>query len=714
MKKLLTLIISVAVLFSVFGVWTPVFAADTDDSAAVADTLLIKFNRGSGKNDVPSLSGANEIGEIPGLGVKIMKVTNPKAIAALVAHNKHVEYAEPDYYTVSELTPNDPEFSWQTYLKNANALLGWDITSGSNSVIVAVIDSGVYAQHPDLTGRVLSGYNYIGNNQNTDDDYGHGTKVAGVIAAKGNNSIGIAGVDWNAKILPVKASDSRGTGTVSAMASAITYAADKGARVINISMGTTTDSATLKSAINYAENHGVVVVAATGNSNTVVSYPARYDTVIGVGNLTSSGARNSTSNYGTGINVGANGGVYSTTNYGSYESGAGTSFSAPQVAGLASLMLSLNATLTPSNIRNLIQEGAKNSTWSAEVGYGQIDIAATLKRVPGGGPITPPDTTPPVLTLKGANPISLFEGDTYVEPGYTAIDNVDGDITSKVTVSGTVATAYAGNYTLTYSVSDTAGNAATATRLITVKPVPEPVSKPPTITQVGSNPIILHLGGSPYIEQGAIAIDDIDGDISGLIVTNGNVNTSQAGTYQVTYSVTNSLGLAASITRAVRVLAPVESITRMPYSFSGQGKAGANFNYSAYADAAGILSLNVSGLNKTTVLVSVTDSSGSEVFSQSFAGNAVQSFWVEEGSCALAVTITDGNGNCSFNLGLLMPEVITMQFAEEEVPLDKDAPLGAAPASANASHAPLYAAILALICIAAAITYAYRRKSKMN
>jgi hypothetical protein len=265
---------------------------------------------------------------------------------------------------------------------------------------------------------------------------------------------------------------------------------------------------------------------------------------------------------------------------------------------------------------------------------------------------------PPVLTLKGDSIIEMLEGDTFVEPGYTSIDDKDGDITHLVTVDGTVQTAFAGKYALTYTSTDKTGNMATATRAITVNGVPAPEAKPPVIAQVGSDPIILHLGGTPYVEQGATAYDDIDGDISDQVAISGNVDTSRAGNYSITYAVTNSAGLSASITRQVRILSPTETITRRPYSFSVNGKVGASSAQNITADAAGIMAISVTVANKTSGAVTIHNNAGVEVFSNTFSGNGKQDVWLEEGAYTITGTIAEGNGNTNFKMDLLMPEVI--------------------------------------------------------
>ena len=244
--------------------------------------------------------------------------------------------------------------------------------------------------------------------------------------------------------------------------------------------------------------------------------------------------------------------------------------------------------------------------------------------------------------------MELTEGDIYEEPGYTASDDRDGDMTHLVTVSGTVSTAYAGEYTLTYTVMDQAGNTGTAVRRVVVAPAPvPPASEPaaPTITQIGSNPIILHLGGSPYVEQGAQAFDETDGDLSAFVTTEGSVDTTQPGTYQVTYSVTNSAGLSASVSREVRVLAPQETLIRTPYSFSGQGKSGAHQSHSVTAASGGTMSLTVSDLNRVTLAVSVTDGSGAEGPSAFDIVMMTAEILILLGVCAIIVLLAKKRGS---------------------------------------------------------------------
>lgn len=624
-------------------------------------------------------TGFEEIGERTYL-VKTDELTrNPNGVLNRFKNNRYVEYVEPNYIGTVDLAPTDPLYATRgfAFSRYINAEAGWEIAT-SSGVKIGIVDTG-YSGSDDLPAA--SGYSVYNKNTDLTDVAGHGTQVAGTLGAVGENGVKSAGVVWNANILPVKISESS-TVTVANVSQGIRYAADHGARIINLSLSFASDSTTLRGAVDYAYNKGCLLVAATGNDGAgKVSYPAAYSNVLGVGGCSIATERSGLSNYGSGLDVLASWSWVTTTSRDTSTIAGGTSIAAPQVSGLAALVWELAPQLTNAQVMQLIRDNTNRAdgVWDAQTGYGTIDMAKTLEaaRTLGGGapaaePTPEPDTTAPVITLKGGGVIELTEGDTYEEPGYTAQDDQDGDLTQLVTVSGSVSTAYAGEYTLTYTVMDQAGNVAAAVRRVVVSPVPEPPANeptPPSITQIGSNPIILHLGGSPYVEQGATATDELDGDLSAFVTTSGSVDTTRAGTYEVTYSVTNSAGLSASVTREVRVLAPQEVVTRTPYSFSGQGKAKASKVHNAYADAPGEVELTISGLVKATMSVSVVDSSGTEVFSETFTGNGTRKFSVAEGACQIKTTIVTAKGNGRYTLSLLMPEVTEISFEKEEVPL---------------------------------------------
>ena len=294
--------------------------------------------------------------------------------------NPDVEYVEVDHVRkVAETTPNDPVYArnLQPELREVNLPKTWDRTTGS-AIKVAVLDTGVNPVG-DLTGAVAAGYNFVSNNTNARDDYGHGTTVASLIGARGNNDQGMAGVCWSCQIVPVKVLDSTGSGYDSAIAKGIIWAVSNGAKIINMSLGGAAYSAVLADAVAYANANSVLVVAAAGNGNTnVKSYPAAYGDVVAVGatNRCPNFANDPTcttgtlqrapfSNFNQGTNkwvdVAAPGIVTAMDSDGNYNTGEpGTSFSAPIVSGIAALVKSVHPEFTGWSLMNAIQSGEAN------------------------------------------------------------------------------------------------------------------------------------------------------------------------------------------------------------------------------------------------------------------------------------------------------------------------------------------------------------------
>ncbi len=354
------------------------------------DQFLVKFKPGIAAETRHSINvkhGVKEKDFISDINVHILTVPRTKTVKEMInvyRKNPNVDYAEPDYILETLLTPNDPCYPGQWGLPAVSAPVGWDVTTGNASVIVAVVDSGVDSTHPDLQGKVIAGYDFVNNDSDPSDDRGHGTKVAGIIAANTDNRVGIAGINWNGKILSEKALDQYGYGLSSNIAKAITHATDNGAKVINLSLGGTSNSSTLKSAVDYAYNKGVTLVAAAGNSgDNTIFYPAGYSNVIAVGSVNIELLRSSFSSYGPHLDVVAPGElIYTTRPNSEYVRSTGTSFSAPFVSALASLLLSLNQQLTPSQIQDIIQKTAKDAGdpgWDQFYGWGIMNIEASLK-----------------------------------------------------------------------------------------------------------------------------------------------------------------------------------------------------------------------------------------------------------------------------------------------------------------------------------------------
>lgn len=330
-----------------------------------------------------------------------------------------VLYAEPNFlFYLTETVPNDSLYNrYQWNLRHIQAQRAWDRTTGSPSVILAIADTGVDTGHPDLAAKIVGGIDVINNDFDAQDDQGHGTHVASIAAAVTNNAAGIAGLDWNARLMPVKVLNSAGVGDSLSLATGVTWAADNGARVLNMSLAGSAFSITARNAMNYAHSKGVVLVAAAGNAYTQgnpVSYPAAYEHVIGVAAVNDSDGHASYSNSGSYVDVAAPGGDPSSSSDpesrhwipGAYWRGggfsygwlAGTSQAAPHVAGLAGLLLAINPTLSPDQLTQLITGTAVDVQapgWDVFSGYGRIDVAAALAAVPSLPTATPTPTPSP-------------------------------------------------------------------------------------------------------------------------------------------------------------------------------------------------------------------------------------------------------------------------------------------------------------------------------
>ena len=324
--------------------------------------------------------------ELSKIGVVVLEVPQDQVdqTIANLETSPGVHYAEPDQEMQAlETIPNDPGWVNQGDLISIHAPQGWDYTTGSNAVTIAIIDTGIDLSHPEFAGRIIQGYDFVNNDPIAQDDHGHGTHVAGIAAAAGNNGIGIAGVSWKAMLLPVKVLDSSGGGSYSNVAGGIIWATDHGAQVINMSLGGSKPSQVLDDAIQYAAAHGVILVAAAGNSGTSgLLYPARYQPVIAVGAVDNAGNHAAFSNNGPELALVAPGiSIYSTL-IGGYGTESGTSMSTPLVSGLAAILRGLP-----------LGTSAQAVTWEMEstaldlgspgldnyYGYGMIQMDAAIR-----------------------------------------------------------------------------------------------------------------------------------------------------------------------------------------------------------------------------------------------------------------------------------------------------------------------------------------------
>jgi len=266
-----------------------------------------------------------------------------------------VEYAEPNYIAraMEMNVPDDPMFNDQWGLNNTgqtggkvdadiDAPEGWFINTGIPSAIIAIVDTGISPTHEDITGKLVGGYNAVTNTAgNTSDDNGHGTHVAGIASANTNSSSGIAGVCWGCSLMPVKVLNSDGSGSYSDVSEGIIWAADNGAKVINLSLGGSFPSTTLSNAVNYAWGKDAVLACAAGNSGgSNKLYPAYYGNCIAVAATDPNDKKAYFSTWGKWVDVAAPGVSILSTVPGGYASWSGTSMATPHVSGLAGLLFS--------------------------------------------------------------------------------------------------------------------------------------------------------------------------------------------------------------------------------------------------------------------------------------------------------------------------------------------------------------------------------------
>ncbi len=325
------------------------------------------------------------------------------AVLAALRSDRDIEFAERDYLAHASFVPNDPLVSSgaEWHLARIQALPGWDITIGRADVVVAVLDSGVNAAHEDLAGQLLPGYDFVWNDAQPADDFGHGTAVTGTVVASANNGVGVAGVAPGCRVLPVKVMDASGVASHSTIAQGIEYAVQQGARIINLSMGGDWPSSTLQSAIDYAWSNNVIVVAAAGNNgNSVPQYPAACDHVVAVGATAPDDSRAWFSSYGSFVMLFAPGETIWTTKNdlaNPYAPGSGTSFSSPIVAGVAALITSADPSLSSTQVVELLKQSADDlgvAGYDTMFGYGRVNALRAASLASTGTEPQIPEQTP--------------------------------------------------------------------------------------------------------------------------------------------------------------------------------------------------------------------------------------------------------------------------------------------------------------------------------
>jgi lambda repressor-like predicted transcriptional regulator len=365
--------------------------------------ILVKFRTQTPPQDQVEALGALNLPVLEVLpDLLVQRVAVPEGqeemVVRALSEDPRVEYAELDYVVRATIIPNDYYYYLQWGLTKIQAPGAWDQTTGTSDLIIAIVDTGVDLNHPDLNGKIVPGWDFVNDDESAQDDHGHGTHVAGIAAAETNNGQGVAGVSWGARIMPIKVLDRNGDGYYSDVARGVLYACNHGAQIINLSLGGDTPSNTLEDALEQAYQDGCLIVAAAGNSGrNEVDYPARYPEAMAVAATDRYDDHAPFSDYGPQIEVAAPGvDIYSTLwvrpNNHDYGYKTGTSMSTPHVAGLAALLWSVCPQLTNTEVRSVIESTATDlgsAGWDPYYGHGRIDAE---KAIEYAGP-------PPTLTV---------------------------------------------------------------------------------------------------------------------------------------------------------------------------------------------------------------------------------------------------------------------------------------------------------------------------
>jgi len=394
--------------------------ADTtiDPTQFATDHVLVRW-----VNDTPVDTALDTGWESLGNGTYSVALESGVSVSQAIDYYKRltgVDFAQPDYVIQVARTANDPHASSQWALNTINARTAWDYTTGSRSIIVAVIDTGVDYNHPDLASNTwintreisgngrdddgngfvddVRGYDFANNDVEPLDDNGHGTHVAGIIGALGNNGAGVAGTNWNVQIMPIKFMSANGSGFLSNAVKSVNYAVQNGAKIINNSWGGGGYDSAMASAITNAQNKGVIFVVAAGNAannnDLNPQYPANYSNanVVSVAASDQNNNLASFSNYGAGtVDIAAPGvSIISTTPNNTYSSYSGTSMASPYIAGALALVWSIRPDWTYSQvIADVLNTANRTAGLNGKVTTGVLDLGKAVSAAVASQPITP-------------------------------------------------------------------------------------------------------------------------------------------------------------------------------------------------------------------------------------------------------------------------------------------------------------------------------------
>jgi len=443
--------------------------------------LLIGFRAGVGplgRNALyRSIGGTHmeDIGQTTGMVRLRVPAATLELLKTQLERLPQVKFVEKNYHFDPALVPNDAAYPNQWHLPRINAPQAWEITQGSAGAVIAILDSGIEATHPDLAGKLVPGYNTYANSNDTSDAYGHGTMVAGVAGALTNNGQGISAVAGASPLMPVRVTDTAGRASSASIANGIIWASDHGARVVNISFNGVAANTTIRTAAEYAYNRGTLVVAASGNCACVEPTPDN-PFILSVSATDESDSPAYFSSTGPFVDLSAPGtNIMTTAKFGLYTTDSGTSLASPMVAGVAALLFAANPRLTPALAVQMLEATVVDpggDGYDPRLGYGRVNAAAAV--VAAAGYVAPADATPPVVSMVAPLAGSTISGTTVVQ--VSASDNVavakvdlylDGayfvsDTTSPYSFALDTRTLANGNHVLEVVAADAAKNSASS------------------------------------------------------------------------------------------------------------------------------------------------------------------------------------------------------------------------------------------------------------
>ncbi len=345
-----------------------------------------------------------------------------ESIVARLADHPHLKLAELDRKVSPSMTPNDPYYGSEWHLPKISAQNAWNTTQGSG-VTIAILDSGINGAHPDLNGKMVSGWNFYDNNPNTSDVFGHGTLVAGTAAAITNNGTGVSSIAGQSKIMPIRITDTSGYGYASTIVQGLVWASDNGVRVANVSFGGAVGILSVQNAAQYMKDKGGLVIAAAGNTGTeLTTIPTT--TMIPVSATDANDAIASWSSYGNFVAMSAPGvNIWTTRREGNYKTASGTSLSSPLTAGVVALMMSANTKLSSLEIENLLFSSAVDLGASGRdpyYGYGRVNAEAAVQSAVAAAIVQ--DTEAPSVAI--VNPLEGATVNGLVPVDIEAFDNI--------------------------------------------------------------------------------------------------------------------------------------------------------------------------------------------------------------------------------------------------------------------------------------------------